>query len=80
MLLFSQVVHILAQGPTDNERSSGHLNPGLLTPELLFVTKILDALSLGCNLREGDGVGFSRLYKAGGKAIHDYKFGYRKRI
>lgn len=76
MLLFSQVVCLLAQGPMGNKRSSGHLNPGLLTPELLFVTKMLYALSVGCNLQEGYGVGFSSSYKT----IQNIGFGYRQRI
>lgn len=55
------------------------MNLGWLTPEPFFVTKMLDALGLGCNLPEGDGVGFSQLYTARGKAIQEARFGYRNR-
>lgn len=47
---------MLAQGPTGSKRSSGHLNPSQLPLELLFVTKMLDALGLRCNLQEEDGI------------------------
>lgn len=50
LLLFPQVVHLVIQSPTGNKRSSEHLNPDLLAPEFLFVTKMMDALNKG-NIR-----------------------------
>lgn len=79
MLLFPQVVHLCAQHPAGDKRSSGHLNLGRLTPEPLFVTKMLDVLGLGHNLQEGNGVGFSQSYRARGEAIQETGFGYRNR-